>query len=44
MKNYVENKPPLPWKTVSQFFFCHPEFISGSNNVLIKLDAETSSA
>jgi hypothetical protein len=24
--------------------FCHPEFISGSHNLLILLDAETSSA
>jgi hypothetical protein len=29
-------------KVVSQFFFCHPEFISGSRNALILLGAETS--
>jgi hypothetical protein len=37
--------PGLPLEeVVSQFFFCHPEFISGSRNALILLDAETSSA
>jgi hypothetical protein len=29
---------------VSQLLFCHPEFISGSGNHVILLDAETSSA
>jgi hypothetical protein len=28
-------------ETVSQLLFCHPEFISGSHNHLILLDAET---
>jgi hypothetical protein len=29
---------------VPQMIFCHPEFISGSHNPLILLDAETSPA
>jgi hypothetical protein len=29
---------------VAQSGFCHPELVSGSRNVLILLDAETSSA
>ena len=31
-------------QAVAETVFCHPEFISGSHNLLISLDAETSSA
>jgi hypothetical protein len=31
-------------QAVAETVFCHPEFISGSHNPLILLDAETSSA
>jgi hypothetical protein len=31
-------------QAVAEPTFCHPEFISGSHNLLILLDAETSSA
>jgi hypothetical protein len=31
-------------QVVAETAFCHPEFISGSRNSLILLDAETSSA
>ena len=32
------------FQAVAETAFCHPEFISGSHNLLILLDAETSSA
>jgi len=31
-------------QAVAETTFCHPEFISGSYNLLFSLDAETSSA
>ena len=34
----------LVFQAVAEPAFCHPEFISGSHNLLILLDAETSSA